>query len=310
MLRVPGSRRTCSASRARGGDVRIVYSPLDAVKLAAGSTRTSRSCSSRSASRRPRPPTRWPSCRRTGVGLTNFSRARLARARAAGDRGDPGLARSNRVQGFLAAGHVCTVMGTGRVRAARRASTGCRSWSPASSRSTCSRGSAGCVVQLEEGRAEVENAYARAVQPGGQRRRAGRASRDVFERVRPRLARHRRDPVVSGWRLARCLRRLRRRAALRRRRHPRRGVAAVPKRRGAAGPDQAERVCRPSATSARRAVRWARTMVSSEGACAAYYQYRRHRHRGDRMTDSRRGHPRRPRELVLPAAAARLPDAS
>jgi len=42
MLRVPGSREDLFAVKARGGQVKIVYSPLDAVKLA-GKTPTRRS---------------------------------------------------------------------------------------------------------------------------------------------------------------------------------------------------------------------------------------------------------------------------
>src|SRR5439155_14174949 len=61
MLRVPGTTGDLLGVKARGGDVRVVYSPLDAVRFAA-EHRTGRSCSSRSASRPPRPPTRWRSC--------------------------------------------------------------------------------------------------------------------------------------------------------------------------------------------------------------------------------------------------------
>ena len=59
--------------KAAGGDVRIVYSPMDAVQIAAAESGRSRSCSSRLASRRPRPPTRWRCIRRSRSGITNFS---------------------------------------------------------------------------------------------------------------------------------------------------------------------------------------------------------------------------------------------
>jgi hydrogenase expression/formation protein HypD len=58
MLRVPGSHGDLLSLKARGADVRIVYSPLDAV-------RTGRSFSSRSGLRPPRPRTRWPFGRRS-----------------------------------------------------------------------------------------------------------------------------------------------------------------------------------------------------------------------------------------------------
>lgn len=63
MLRVPGSHQDLFSVKARGGDVRIVYSPLDATRVAP-TTRTSRWCSSGSASRPPHPPTPWPWCTR------------------------------------------------------------------------------------------------------------------------------------------------------------------------------------------------------------------------------------------------------
>ena len=60
MLRVPGSRGDLLELKSRGSDVRVVYSPLDAVNLAASGP-IARSCSSPSASRRRPRPTRWPS---------------------------------------------------------------------------------------------------------------------------------------------------------------------------------------------------------------------------------------------------------
>ena len=60
MLRVPGSRGDLLQLKSQGGDVRVVYSPLDAVNLAAANP-TARSSSSPSASRRRPRPTPWPS---------------------------------------------------------------------------------------------------------------------------------------------------------------------------------------------------------------------------------------------------------
>ena len=60
MLRVPGSHGDLLALQSRGADVRVVYSPLDAVTHRAREPRPARWCSSPSASRPPRPPTRWP----------------------------------------------------------------------------------------------------------------------------------------------------------------------------------------------------------------------------------------------------------
>ena len=66
---------------------------------------------------------------------------------------------------------------------------------------------------------------------------------DVFEVTRPRLARHRRRSRRPGWRLSRAVPRLRRRAPVRRHRHPDRGVGLVPQRRGAAGSASSRSEC-------------------------------------------------------------------
>ena len=55
MMRVPGlARHAASTPSAEGADMRMVYSPLDALRIAKAEPRPRRSCSSRSASRRPR----------------------------------------------------------------------------------------------------------------------------------------------------------------------------------------------------------------------------------------------------------------
>ena len=59
MLRVPGSRGDLLQLKSQGSDVRIVYSPLDAVTIAAARILAGRWCSSPSASRRPRRQTPW-----------------------------------------------------------------------------------------------------------------------------------------------------------------------------------------------------------------------------------------------------------
>ena len=129
------------------------------------------------------------------------------------------------------------------------------------------------VLQLESGRHELENAYPRAVRDAGNP--AAKAMlRDVFE-VTDRSWRG--IGMIPQQRLAAVARlpRLRRRAPVRGHRHPHRGVGDLPVRRGAAGSDQTARVRGVRQASARREIRLGATMVSSEGACAAYYLYRR-----------------------------------
>ncbi|MCM2270644.1 MAG: hydrogenase formation protein HypD, partial [Thermoanaerobaculia bacterium] len=109
MLRVPGSTTDLLAVKSEGGDVRIVYSPLDAVKLAqkhpdrqvvffaVGFETTA-------------PPNAMAAWQAKKLGLENFSLLVshvLVPPAMEAILGSP----SNRVQGFLAAGHVCAVMG-------------------------------------------------------------------------------------------------------------------------------------------------------------------------------------------------------
>ena len=109
MLRVPGSGKDLFSVRAQGGDVRVVYSPLDALKIAKdnpdkevvffaiGFETTA-------------PANAMAVAQAKKMGLKNFSvlvsHVRVPPAMHA-ILGSP----SNRVQGFLAAGHVCAVMG-------------------------------------------------------------------------------------------------------------------------------------------------------------------------------------------------------
>jgi len=109
MLRVPGSETDLLAVRAAGGDVRMVYSPLDAVTLA-----------ERNPERQvvffavgfetTAPANAMAVWRAEQLGLDNFSILSshvLVPPAMEAILSDP----DNRVQAFLAAGHVCAVMG-------------------------------------------------------------------------------------------------------------------------------------------------------------------------------------------------------
>lgn len=109
MLRVPGSTTDLIRTRAAGGDVRVVYSPLDAVTFAAahpdrevvffavGFETTA-------------PATALAVLRAERLGLGNFSML-VAHVLVSPAMEAILAAPGNRVQGFLAAGHVCTVTG-------------------------------------------------------------------------------------------------------------------------------------------------------------------------------------------------------
>jgi hydrogenase expression/formation protein HypD len=177
MLRVPGSSTDLLALRSRGADVRVVYSPLDALRIA----------------------DRTPDRRVVffGIGFETTAPANAMALREAKRRGasnfamllshvlvPPSIASilqapDNRVQAFLGPGHVCAVSGQRAYEAlARRyhvpiVVTG---FEPID----LLHGLLLAVRQLEAGRHEVENAYARVVPPEGNRE-ARRVIDEVFE---------------------------------------------------------------------------------------------------------------------------------
>jgi hydrogenase expression/formation protein HypD len=145
MLRVPGNGIDLLTAKARGGDVRIVYSPLDAVTLAPANAMA--------VLRAEREHVKNFSILTSHVLVPPAMRAIL---------GSP----DNRVQGFLAAGHVCTIMGTseyGPIAHEHGAPIIITGFEPVD----ILEGILRCVQQLEKGRAEVENAYSRAVKTEG-----------------------------------------------------------------------------------------------------------------------------------------------
>ncbi len=160
MLRVPGSGRDLFAVRAAGGDVRVVYSPLDAVKLAQANP--DRQVVFFAIGFETTAPANVMSVLQArALGLTNYSvlvsHVCVPPAMHA-ILGSP----HNRVQGFLAAGHVCTVMGYWEyepIALRYRVPIVVTGFEPLD----LVQGIRQTVEQLEAGSAEVENAYARVV---------------------------------------------------------------------------------------------------------------------------------------------------
>ena len=164
MLRVPGSGRDLFSIRAVGGDVRVVYSPLDAVKIAQqnpqkevvffaiGFETTA-------------PANAMSVLQAQKLGLTNYSvlvsHVRVPPAMHA-ILGSP----HNRVQGFLAAGHVCAVMGYWEylpIAEQYQTPIVVTGFEPLD----IVNGILETVKLLEAGKTEVGNAYARAVTEAG-----------------------------------------------------------------------------------------------------------------------------------------------
>jgi hydrogenase expression/formation protein HypD len=109
MLRVPGSRGDLFGVKAAGGDVRIVYSPLDAMTLARANPAREVVCFA-VGFETTAPAWAMAVIQAKESGLTNFS---LLVAHVLVPPAMEAILSSpqNRVQGFLAAGHVCTVVG-------------------------------------------------------------------------------------------------------------------------------------------------------------------------------------------------------
>jgi len=109
MLRVPGSGRDLFSIRAQGGDVRVVYSPLDSLKIARDNP-DKQIVFFAIGFETTAPANAMAIAQAKNIGLTNFS-VLVSHVRV-----PPAMhailgSSANRVQGFLAAGHVCAVMG-------------------------------------------------------------------------------------------------------------------------------------------------------------------------------------------------------
>lgn len=164
MLRVPGSRESLVATRARGGDVRAVYSPIDAVELArrepshhvvffaVGFETTA-------------PATALAIQQARKLQLTNFSLL-VAHVRVQPAMEALLQATDCRVQGFLAAGHVCSISGFqsyADLAGKYHVPIVVTGFEPVD----LLLGIKQCIEQLERGQAEVCNQYTRNVSAVG-----------------------------------------------------------------------------------------------------------------------------------------------
>jgi len=271
MLRVPGNGQLdLFAIRARGADVRPVYSPLDAVALA-------RALPDRQVVflavgfETTAPATALAVREAREAGLANFSLL-VAHVRVPPAIDALLSAPDNRVQGFLAAGHVCSVMGWREyedLAARHRVPIVVTGFEPLDLLDGIRR----CVAQLEAGAATVENQYARAVTRDGNAA-AQALLAEVFEVVD---CPWRGLGVIAGGGLGL-------RAAWRDFDAASRYAAAVaPAATAADEPCRSGEVLRGVLKPPQCAAFGTRctpehplgpTMVSGEGACAAYFRYR------------------------------------
>lgn len=269
MLRVPGSDADLQSVRAEGGDVRMVYSPLDAVQIAreeparevvffaVGFETTA-------------PATALAAYQARKLGLRNFS---LLVSHVLVPPAMTAIlsAPANQVQGFLAAGHVCTVMGYEEYFAlAERFQTPIvvTGFEPAD----LLEGILMTVAQLEAGACRVENQYARSVARSGNCE-AQRIIAEVYE-IRDQAWRGLGVLPKSGLTLTDAYRdydaELRFMVEHVRTTEPdecRSGEVL----QGLIRPDE----CSAFGTRCTPERPLGAPMVSSEGACAAYWKYRR-----------------------------------
>ena len=275
MLRVPGSESDLFQAKANGADVRVVYSPMDALKLA-----------------------RENPDRKVVFFGVGFETTAPANGMAVWQAKREGLANfsmlvshvlvppamklilsspSNRVQGFIAPGHVCTVMGYREYEelvSQFRVPMVVGGFEPLDLLEAISM----LVSQLEEGRAEVENQYARSVNYEGNLP-AQQVLREVFEvsgrqwrgigpiaesgyRLRDEFADFDAERVhgleawgVEDWHAE----------------EPKECISALVLQ-GLKKPLD----CPAFGSRCTPTTPLGAPMVSTEGACAAYYQYRRH----------------------------------
>ena len=273
ILRVPGSRGDLFGVKAAGGDVRIIYSPLDALELARKNQDREIVCFA-VGFETTAPAWAMAVTQAKQSRITNFS---LLIAHVLVPPAMEAILSSpqNRIQGFLAAGHVCTVMGYEEYEAIAqryRVPIIVTGFEPLD----VLEGVAMLVSQLEEGRVEVENQYARSVSREGNKQAksivaevfqpAARAWRGIgeipasglrlksafraydaemkFQRELAQLAEGKEDPECQSGLVLQGL--------LKPPDCPAFGVRCTPEQPLGA------------------------PMVSSEGACAAYYRYRGH----------------------------------
>lgn len=270
MLRVPGSQKDLFSAKSAGGDVRVVYSPMDVLNIcrqnpskqvvffAVGFETTA-------------PATAMVVYQAYNNSVENFSML-ISHVLVPPAMQSILSSPDNRVNGFLAAGHVCTVMGY-------------EEYEPISKKYGVPivvtgfepldilQGVYMCIDQLEKGIAIVENQYSRSVRKGGNEP-AKSIIKDVF-RVVPRKWRGIGEIPRSGLGLS-----------------DKYSEYDAEKRFGIVGNTVEENTvcisglvlqglkkpaeCPAFARQCTPESPLGATMVSSEGACAAYYKYRDH----------------------------------
>ena len=267
MLRVPGSQKDLFSVRATGGDVRVIYSPLDAVEIA--QTNPDKQVVFFAIGFETTAPANAMSIiQARKLGIDNFS-VLVSHVRVPPAMNAILKSPMNRVQGFLAAGHVCTVMGYWEyipISEKYRVPIIVTGFEPLD----ILQGTLKAITQLENGKAVVDNAYPRLVTELGNQS-AQKTINTVFIECDQKW-RGIGELTSSGW----CLRpeyqefdAVTRFDVL--------DIQPIESPLCIAG-EILQGLKKPTDCSAFRSIctpgnPLGATMVSSEGACAAYYRY-------------------------------------
>ena len=271
MMRVPGSRGDLFSAKARGGDVLLMYSPLEAVAYA-GSHPDTEVVFFAVGFETTAPATALALQQARALGYANFS------VLCAHVLVPPALEwlmeqDEGRPDAFLAPGHVCAVTGErdyGRLASCYRTPMVVTGFEAPD----LLRGILMCVRQLEAGEYAVQNAYGRYVKPGGNRAAQERMN-EVFE---PEDRHWRGLGLIPGGGMR-----------LRREWNDMDAVLRFECGKGRQGADEASGclagqvlrgLIRPGecpffGSSCTPLTPLGAPMVSGEGACAAYYHYKR-----------------------------------
>lgn len=268
MLRVPGTSGDLLAVKSMGGDVRIVYSPLDCIKIARENP-SKKVVFFAVGFETTAPTTAMTLYQAYKSSIDNFS---MLVSHVLVPPAIEAILSSynNKVQGFLAAGHVCTVMGYKEyypIAKKYRVPIVATGFEPLD----LLQGIYMCIKQLEEGRYEVENQYKRSVREEGNLK-AIEIIEEVFEAV-PRKWRGIGEIEQSGLGI--------------KRKYENYDAEKIFNLESYSAEESKEcisglvlqgvkkpRQCPAFGTKCTPEHPLGATMVSSEGACAAYYKYR------------------------------------
>ncbi len=267
MLRVPGSRKSLLEAKAEGADIRILYSPLEAVKLAKENP-TKEVVFFAVGFETTAPANALSVVHAHQMGITNYSILAshvLVPPAMEAILGD----EENMIDAFLAAGHVCAIMGFEEyfpIAEKYKTPMVVTGFEPVD----LLQGIMMAIMQLEKGEYKVENQYARSVQREGNRM-AKETIKEVFE-VSDRVWRGIGEIPLSGYEVNEKYKQFNARNKFNI------DIPFAEENKECISGDIMKGLKKPKqcpnfGTTCKPEHPLGAPMVSSEGSCAAYYQY-------------------------------------